>query len=245
MALKIGSLLKNLRKPEGLVKNPVSKSISKATGINQSFGGIKGVNDARAAMNQARSAVVSHKPTPIKTKNLNQNDKNKSQIKPDSLEINRQLQRKDLQGVYDPRTNTLINTGTDITTGGSKEPEKEVEDHEQEKAKKPGRLKEALREVVYGLSLLPGPLQGIGAKIVDARKKEKERLEDNALTEAQNEASKSSSSESGYGPNSKLIPAVRKNTKISQSGGKRSLNKQQKRKLNIKKKTNIRKQQVT
>ena len=238
MVLKIGSLLKNLRSGKGLIQNPIAKSISKATGIHQSFGGIKGVNEARAAMNQVRSAVVSNKPKPIPTPiKLNPQQKRKINID-DPIKINKEV----AQGTYDPRTNTLINTGTNITVGDSKEPEKETPtDHEQEKAKKPGRLKEALREVVYGLSLLPGPLQGIGAKIVDARKDREKELEKDALREAQNEASKSSSSEPVDSKKSQVIPETRKNIKINQSK-KRGLNKQQKRKLNIKekKKPNIR-----
>ena len=245
MVLKIGSLLKDLRKSaasgEGLIKNPISKSISKATGIHQSFGGIKGVNEARAAMNQVRSAVT--KPPVVNKPNLLNTDSLKN-IK-DNKWAQSVLKEKG-QGVYDPKTNTLINTGNDITIGGSREPEKEVAaltDHEQEKAKKPGRLRDALREVVYGLSLLPGPLQGIGAKIVDARKKKKEELEDDAVTKAKNEVSKSSYSEPVDGKNSKIISKTetRQNIKINQSK-KQRLNKQQKRKLNIKekKKPNIR-----
>ena len=245
MALKIGSLLKNLRKPSGLIQNPVSKSVSKAANIHQSFGGIKGVNKARAAMNEARTAVVANK-TPSKPNNLNQNNKKKNQINTDSLKkdpfVQKAMGNKVGEGAYDPKTNTLIDSGTDITIGGSKEPEKEVTDHEQEKAKKPGRLRDALREVVYGLSLLPGPLQGIGAQIVDARKERKKELENDALEKAKKEAGDGISSGTGYGQNSKIIPATREEKKKP-----KKINPQQRRKFNkkVEKKPTIIKRQVT
>ena len=238
MSLKIGSLLKNLRKPKGLIQNPVSKSVSKTTNIHQSFGGIKGVNDARAAMNQARSAVVSNKPTPLKPKNLNKNNK-KSQINTDPLKKDTLPQSAKVDGgSYNQTNKTLIkDNNKDGPKPGEtpKAPEQETPtDHEQEKAKKPGRLKDALREVVYGLSLLPGPLQGIGAKIVDAREKRKKELENEVLKKGE-EANKSSVSPKIYDqiPAKKASPIPKSKPKQKRGSGAK------------KRQTNIRKRQVT